>query len=452
MLGVDAAVIVLVYFLAYWIRFSGGLIPVKDIPPFMEYAKAVVLIVPVMIFVFRSYHLYSVRSPLSPLDEGFAVMKATSLLFLILMAVTFAYREFSYSRMVIVISWFLSIFAFLAARFVIRRAELWEKTRSQDQNRLLILGVNRNARKLIKYLQGNPRYGYRIVGVLSETRHPASMHLEGLPILGSIAGFDLIVDEMKIQEVVLADPAYSRETTTELMLKCESRMIGFRLVADFYGMVTSSVDIEHVGDVPLLGMKELPLDDVWNRITKRSFDIVLSAAGLLLLSPLLAVLSLIVKLADGGPVFYAQERLGQDGKSFRLLKFRTMKVNAEALTGPVWAKESDARVTAAGRIFRRLNLDELPQIWNVLAGDMSLVGPRPERPHFVDQFKDRIPRYMSRHKIKSGITGWAQVNGYRGNTSLTERIKYDLYYMENWSIHLDIKILLRTFWAFRNAY
>lgn len=451
-LGVDALVIIGAYFLAYWFRFSGHWVSVTDIPPFLEYAKAIVLIVPVMIFVFRSNHLYSVRSPLSPMDEFFAVIRATSLLFLIVMAMTFAYREFSYSRIVILIAWCFSIVSVLLERFVIRKAEAFEKARKRDVNRLLILGINRNARKLIERIQASPRYDYKIIGILAQQKHDGEKHLESLPILGAFEDFDRVVEEFGITEVVLTEPNFPREKTTELMLKCESRMIGFRLVADFYGMVTSCVDIEYVGDVPLLGLKELPLDDVWNRIIKRSFDLVLSAAALILLFPLMALIGLIVKLSDGGPIFYGQERVGQDGESFNLYKFRTMKPDAEAQTGPVWAKEKDDRVTLAGKILRRLNLDELPQIWNVFRGDMSLVGPRPERPHFVDQFREMIPRYMARHKIKSGITGWAQVNGLRGNTSLKERVKYDVYYIENWSLFLDFKILVRTFTAFKNAY
>jgi exopolysaccharide biosynthesis polyprenyl glycosylphosphotransferase len=194
------------------------------------------------------------------------------------------------------------------------------------------------------------------------------------------------------------------------------------------------------------------LDDLWNRVVKRTFDLITAFLALILAVPIWLLVVVLIKLDDGGPVFYTQERVGRDGKIFNLLKFRTMRTNAEAVTGPVWAKLNDDRRTRAGDFLRRWNIDELPQLLNVLNGDMSMVGPRPERPHFIHQFRQSIPRYMSRHKIKSGLTGWAQVNGLRGNTSIQERIKYDLYYMENWSLLFDIEILMMTFFAFKNAY
>lgn len=448
----DAGAVAAAYFFAYWFRFQSGWVLIRDVPAFSSYGKALLVIVPVFLFMFKANHLYSVRSPLSRIDEFFAVIKASSAVFLICMAVSSAYREFTYSRIVIVVTWLLSMAMILFVRNLIRIGERKERKEKGQQVKLLIIGINRNARKLVKRFQEVQRAGYQVVGVLSEAAHEGEKHLEGVPILGDVDSFEKLVEQYKIGEVILADPDFSRERTAEIMLKCESRMIAFKLVADFYGLVTSRVDVEYVSDVPLLGLKELPLDDVWNRAAKRIFDAGFSAVGLAACVPFLLVIALLVKISDRGPVLYRQERVGEDGKSFNLLKFRTMKSDAEAATGPVWASEDDDRVTAVGKVLRRTNLDELPQLWNVLMGDMSLVGPRPERPHFVEQFKDEIPRYMARHKIKSGITGWAQVHGLRGNTSLKERIKYDLYYVENWSLLLDIKILLMTFTAFKNAY
>lgn len=448
----DAAVVLAAYLFAYWLRFHSHWVPIRDVPSLSQYLKALLLIVPMLLFMFRNYHLYSSRSPLNRIDEFFTVIKATTLVFLLSMALTFAYRDFTYSRIVVVMTWLLSMVGIIVARNGLRISERKERKRRGDETRLLIVGINRNARKLAKRFQEAPRAGYRVIGILSQQVHQGAKHLEGAPILGSLADFERVVEGHKIDEVILSDPELSRKQTTELMLQCESRMVSFKLVADFYGLVTSRVDIDYVSDVPLLGLKELPLDDVWNRIAKRAFDIIFSFLGLLVSVPLGIPIALLIKLADGGPVFYPQERVGQDGKVFQLMKFRTMRKDAESKTGPVWAGEHDERVLPAGKILRRTNLDELPQLWNVLKGEMSLVGPRPERPHFVEQFKYEIPRYMARHKIKSGITGWAQVNGLRGNTSLRERIKYDLYYMENWSLMLDVKILLLTALAFRNAY
>jgi len=279
--------------------------------------------------------------------------------------------------------------------------------------------------------------------------------------------------------VILTDPKLSREKTAELMLCCEERFIHFKVVADLYGMVTSAVEVQYMNTIPILGLKALPLDDLWNRMVKRVFDLAGSTIGLVLLTPLFVLAAIWIKIEDGGPVFYKQERIGRGGKPFNLIKFRTMRPDAEAETGPVWASASDDRKTRIGALLRKTNIDELPQLWNVLVAEMSLVGPRPERPHFVEKFKTEIPRYMARHSLKSGITGWAQVHGYRGhadithkgrkkikmgiqdrdnvevkeeNQLLTERIQLDLYYAENWSLLFDFEITLRTLISYKNAF
>jgi exopolysaccharide biosynthesis polyprenyl glycosylphosphotransferase len=212
------------------------------------------------------------------------------------------------------------------------------------------------------------------------------------------------------------------------------------------------MDMQSLNDIPLLGIGKWPLDLFWNRVLKRAEDIIVSAVGLVVSSPVIAVAAIFIKKSSPGPVFYKQERCGEDNKAFNLYKLRTMPVEAEKETGPVWTVEDDPRCTSACSFLRRHNLDELPQLWNVLTGDMSIVGPRPERPHFVEKFKANVGRYMLRHVSKPGMTGWAQVNGLRGNTSIEERIKYDLYYLENWSLAFDLKIMLRTFFAKENAY
>jgi exopolysaccharide biosynthesis polyprenyl glycosylphosphotransferase len=237
-----------------------------------------------------------------------------------------------------------------------------------------------------------------------------------------------------------------------IIFECEKRMVEFRLVADLLGMVTSQVDMRTIDGVPLLGLKETPLAESYNRFIKKVTDVIFSTIGLIIISPLLLIITLLVKLSSPGPVFYLQKRIGEDGRRFAMIKFRTMVENAEKGVGRVWAQKDDPRRTKVGAFLRRYNLDELPQLINVLRGEMSLVGPRPERPHFVGKFKEDIPRYMARHKIKSGMTGWAQVNGLRGNTSIEERTKYDIYYIEKWSLAFDLKILFMSIFAIKNAY
>jgi exopolysaccharide biosynthesis polyprenyl glycosylphosphotransferase len=261
-----------------------------------------------------------------------------------------------------------------------------------------------------------------------------------------------VISKLDIEEVILTDVEMSRSRMMEIILDCEKHMAEVRIVADLLGMVTSQVDMRTIDGVPLLGLKESPLSEGFNRFVKRAMDIAISITGLAVLSPFLLIVAALVKSGSPGPVFYFQKRVGEDGRRFAIIKFRTMVHNAEKGTGPVWASENDPRRTRLGTFLRSTNIDELPQLINVLKGDMSLVGPRPERPHFVGKFKRDIPRYMARHRIKSGMTGWAQVNGLRGNTSIEERTKYDLHYVENWSIMFDIKIILMSVFAMKNAY
>lgn len=441
------------FLIAYQLRFSGLIVPTdKGIPSIEAYFRAMVFVVPTFLIIFRVYQLYRPERHIRRVYELLNVVKAITMAIIFLMALTFIYREFTYSRIVLLFAWIFSILLCCAGRYFLIQFEYRLRRKSKDREQALLIGASRHSRDLIRWSKENPHYGQDIIGILTHQNLSEGKHIDGVPILGDLGDLDQMISSHRIHEVILTDPTVSREVAADLMLKCESKMIGFKLVADFYGLITHHVDVEYISNVPLLGLKSLPLDDLWNRAVKRIFDLILSFLLLLLLSPLLLFIAVAVKLYDRGPVLYQQERVGQDGKCFNLYKFRTMSVDAEKKTGPVWAQSNDSRVTPVGKMLRRMNLDEFPQLWNVLTGNMSLVGPRPERPHFVEQFKDQIPRYMARHKIKSGLTGWAQIHGLRGNTSLEERIKYDLYYMENWNVMMDVEILFATLFAFKNAY
>jgi exopolysaccharide biosynthesis polyprenyl glycosylphosphotransferase len=301
----------------------------------------------------------------------------------------------------------------------------------------------------LRNIRQNPRWGYEVIGFLS--RHEENQkEINGLPVLGDISRLEEVLEKKRPDEVVLAIAGLSHEKMVQLIAECEKYLALFKLVPDMFEIITSKVDIFDIDGIPLLGLKELPLEYAWNRFVKRVVDMVGSVIGLIISAPLYIVIAPLIKFTSPGPVFYKQARCGEDGRGFTLYKFRTMYQDAEQKTGPVWAKVDDPRCTWVGKFLRGFYLDELPQLINVLKGDMSLVGPRPERPSFVEQFKDDIPRYMSRHLVKSGVTGWSQVNGLRGNTPLRERIKYDMYYIENWSIWFDLKILFMTIFAKKN--
>ncbi len=452
LIALDTASIVTGVLASYWIRFFSGKIPLLlAVPPLEWYTRALGIITGVFLLALHSEQLYNMDRPRSASEECGAVFWGVTKAVFALMALTFLAREFSYSRATLILAWglitgFLIIERLLFGRFF----SAWKNARGQVR-RVLLVGQNPAAGRILQQLQNNPRWGYRLIGrVETESAKPASG--TGLRSLGSLAHIPEILQQHQVTDLLLLDPLLPREQIGSIVLACEKEMVSFRMLPDIIGMMTIPLSVEQWTGLPLLGIKMPPLDDPWNRFQKRVMDITVSLIALVILLPLLILIALAVRFESNGPVFYRQERLGQDGKIFRILKFRTMRANAEAATGPVWAQQNDPRRTALGGFLRRTNLDELPQLWNVLSGEMSLVGPRPERPHFVNQFKEEIPRYMARHRIKSGITGWAQIHGLRGDTSIEERTRYDLYYAERWSLTLDLLIMARSLGAVKNAY
>ncbi len=449
----DMLAIAMAFGATFHLRFLTGFIPVaKGVPAFQLYAQVLLVAFPVFLWIFKRYGLYDARRSMRRIEEIFTVIKAVSFAILLLTALTFFYRRLTYSRIYLLLVWGASIFFVSLIRYFLIQWEYKRKAQRKDITKVMLIGADHNARSIIQWAKTNMHYGHEVIAVLSKDSNLIGKHIEGSPVVGICDDSEKFIESVKPDMVILVDPTFSRAKIADLVAICEDQLCDFKVAADFYGLMTRTVDVEYISRVPLLGFKVLPLDKVWNRVFKRTFDIVVTLLLIIFSAPFWILTMIAVKIDDGGPIFYAQERMGRDGKVFKVLKFRTMRVDAEKETGPVWARPNDNRRTGMGNFLRRWNIDELPQFWNVLRGDMTLVGPRPERPHFVSQFRETIPRYMARHKIKSGITGWAQVNGYRGNTSIHERIKYDLYYMENWSLMFDIKILFMTLFAYKNAY
>jgi Undecaprenyl-phosphate glucose phosphotransferase len=286
-------------------------------------------------------------------------------------------------------------------------------------------------------------FGFQVVGFVDDRAGGDHIGYRGLPLLGTLAEVGDIAQRERIDHLYVALPLEEHTKLLDLVEITSRECIDVKVVPDLLQFITLRARLEDLDGLPIININDVPLQG-FNAWLKRVIDIVLSAGALLVMGIPLAIIAALVKWTSSGQVFYTQERMGLDGKAFTVYKFRSMYEGAEERTGPIWAREDDPRATPVGRWLRRLDLDELPQFWNVLKGDMSIVGPRPERPFFVEQFKHRIPQYMLRHKVKAGITGWAQVNGWRGNTSLEKRIEYDLYYIENWSVTLDLKIMWLT--------
>lgn len=451
----DAIAIFAGFMLAVYIRFDTGWVPLKHelLPPRELYWYGSGIATLLFLFIFRALHLY-VRPQLGGFGDKIPrIVRATGSSILLAIALAFVIRtDPPFSRVVAGISFFTATLLVLLERWLLFRLEIHIARKRETVNRVIVIGTDAVAARLKQMLEHEPRLRSHVTGFLSTGQETPDASIPRDLIRGGVDALEKLVDQGEVDQVILADTSLPHLRMADIILCCERALVSFLMVPDIFGVLTSKVDVQHVGDVPLLGVSMWPLDFFWNRVAKRIEDVLGGLVGLVVSAPVILVAAPLIKSSSPGPVFYRQDRCGERGKSFTILKLRTMPVDAEEQTGPVWATAEDPRRTKVGAFLRRHNLDELPQFWNVLKGDMSLVGPRPERPVFVEQFKEDISRYMWRHAHKPGITGWAQVNGLRGNTDLRERIKYDLYYLENWSLALDFKILVKTFFARKNAY
>jgi len=442
----DILVTAVSFLLAYYIRFHIQHVPAEYIPAFHPYLKLLIIVIPVWLISLSYHGLYKQRNSfISPIDKIYLIFKAVLFATLVLMATTFLYRQFSYSRLTFVYSSGLNFLCIAFMSMAIRKIQIAAIKRGFGIRNVIIVGTDETAKAIASKIQKHVAMGYKIIGYVSDKETGSSE--SDLKILGGISEIPEIAKEKNIDKIIFASPNVSNKDTLDIILKCTELNVDFTIVPGVYEIVTSRVNVADIDGIPVIGLKESPLQGL-NLLLKRTFDLILSAVLLIILSPLLLALLIAIKLNSNGPVLYKQERIGKDNKIFTMYKFRSMRTDAEEHTGPVWAQEKDPRRTKVGTFIRKMSFDELPQLLNVIRGNMSLIGPRPERQFFVEQFKNGIIGYMSRHRIKPGITGWAQVNGLRGNTSIAERTKYDLYYIENWSMAFDMKILVRTILEF----
>ena len=442
----DTAMVELAFFLAYWMR---RLIPwpnqAQGLGGFSDYAGVVLAQAVSVLGVFVLSRLYRLTRGPSRVDEFYSIIAFTTvgtLMGVALVSLLFKNSplELDYSRGMIFYGWGLTILFVTAGRVVHGQVRARLRRQGWGRDRVLVVGTGEVGRMIFQKVQSNPGLGYEGAGFVAADGEDGTA--SAVPILGHASELARIIDEHQIDEVIIALPEATHQEILMLISECERGKVVIRVFPDVFQIMASQVSIGDLGGLPLLTVRDIALRG-WKRTAKRLMDMVGASVGLVLISPLMMLMAILVKLDSRGPVFYAQERMGLDARPFRMLKFRSMRQDAEAY-GPGWTVEDDPRVTRLGRIIRRLNVDELPQFVNVLVGEMSLVGPRPERPVYVNQFRRSIPRYMDRHWEKAGMTGWAQVNGLRGDTSIVERTKYDLWYIENWSLLLDVKIVIRT--------
>jgi len=452
----DAFLAISAFIIAYTLRFHTGLIPItKGTPPLRQYVNLLPFIAALVPLAFNLQGLYRLRRGRSRVDDFFAVFVGSILAVVFGIVATLYVQTYfattaarargiwEVSQVVWAIFLVLNTLLTFASRELVREVLERRWRAGIGLKRILIAGSSELGRLVADKILEHRELGYQIIGFVDDRAADDHLGYRGLPLLGTLAEAPEIAARESIDHLYVALPPEQHVKMLELIENTSQEMIDVKVVPDLLQVIALRARLEDLDGVPVININDVPLQGL-NSAVKRLIDIGMSAVALVIAAIPLALIAALVKLTSRGPVFYTQERMGLDGKPFMIHKFRSMYVDAEAATGPVFASNNDPRRTPFGRFLRRTNVDELPQLWNVLKGEMSIVGPRPERPWFVKEFKDRIPQYMLRHKVKAGITGWAQVNGWRGNTSIEKRIEYDLYYIENWSVRLDLKIMWLT--------
>jgi len=440
----DVPVIYASLWTAFWVRFhSGWFATLQGVPSAHHYERTFLLVSVLWFAIFSFAGLYRNRVRFG-IEQVFYIVRTVLLATAAVLVGVFFYRDFSYSRLTVLLAvgsttLFVAVFHLLKREFQFRLQQ-----RGIGVGRVLVVGSGELGVDCYKRLDREKvLLGYQLVGLCGDEKPPSGEGSPTIPHVGPLADVETVVEHHGVTDVFLTLPPTSPQHALEVLHRLEGLGVRISIVPGIYSIITSSLQVTDVAGMPVVNLGPLALHGVggW---CKSAFDRTVAAVGLVVLSPVFLLVALLIKLDSRGPVFYAQERVGLDGRHFTIFKFRSMRVDAEHETGPVWATLDDPRKTRLGEFLRKYSIDELPQLYNVLCGDMSLVGPRPERPFFVEKFKQEIPQYMDRHVVKTGITGWAQVNGLRGQCPIEERTRYDIWYIENWSFWLDILILLRT--------
>ncbi|MBI3733349.1 MAG: undecaprenyl-phosphate glucose phosphotransferase [Chloroflexi bacterium] len=444
LLALDGALIGVAFYLAHRLRINAEYPRPQNIPNFRFYIPMALVQEVCLIGMFFFYRLYHRKRSASHVDEVSAIFGAVSVGTIISTAViSFAFKsDMDYPRLMIVYAWALT-FVLIAMARILHTRMLWIlQARGFGETKVVIVGAGEAGRMIAQAINKSPELGYRLVGIIDDEPTNGEM---GVPWLGPTAQLNPLIEQYQIGEVFVAMPEASHEKILSIIADAQRDKVGIKVFPDLFQIISSPVGIGDLNGLPMVTLRDVALRG-WRLTLKRIMDIVVAAAALVITSPLMLFTAVLIKLDSPGPVFYPQIRMGLDAKPFKILKFRSMRADAEA-GGPGWTVKNDPRKTRLGAFLRKFHVDELPQFINVLIGDMSVVGPRPERPVFVEQFRRLVPRYMERHIEKAGITGWAQVNGLLGDTSIAERTKYDLYYIENWSLAFDLKIMARTVWV-----
>lgn len=456
MVIIDAAITAASFILAYCFKFyllGDG--PGLGVLPLSDYLTLLPVVIPIYVFLYYVCDVYAPKRTVRRRFEIFGIIKANTIGIVALIIVLYMIiREINFSRSVIGFFYVFNVFFTSCFRLGLRRGLRTIRKKGYNLKHILLVGYSRAAEEYIDRLQDNPQWGYVACGILDD-HIPAGTTYKGVKVLGRLGNLEVILPENKLDEIAISLSLKDYEHLEGIVAICEKSGVHTKFIPDYNSLIPSKPYTEDLMGLPVINIRYVPLTNTGNIIIKRIIDVVGASVGIVITSPIMLISALLVKFTSPGPVIFKQERVGLHNKAFYMYKFRSMERQAPGEEKKAWTVRDDPRVTPVGKILRRTSVDELPQLFNILKGDMSLVGPRPERPLFVEKFKEEIPRYMVKHQVRPGLTGWAQVNGLRGDTSIRKRIEYDIYYIENWTVWFDLKIILMTFFTGfinKNAY
>jgi len=452
----DALVIAGSYVLAWFILF--GVRGETGVLPHQIYFEALLFVVPVYLILNSLFGLYAPKRISGRRAEFYNIFRANTIGLLLFTLILFLGSKnqylYHFSRRLVLLFYLFSIIFETLERYGIRFILRSMRKQGFNQKHILLIGYSHAAEGYIDRIRSNPQWGYQIRGILDDHKE-RGFEYHGIKVIGTIANLSTILGFNSLDEIAITLSLKEYEKLKDIVKECEKSGVHTKFIPDYYNVIPTIPYMEDLDGLPVINIRHVPLTELHNAIPKRIVDIIGSIVGLVLFSPVMLVVAIAVKTTSKGPVIFAQERVGLHNKPFQMYKFRSMYVQTEEEEAKEWTTQNDPRVTKVGKFIRKTSMDELPQFWNVLIGNMSLVGPRPERPFYVEKFKEEIPHYMIKHQVRPGLTGWAQVNGFRGDTSIEKRIEYDLYYIENWTMGFDFKIMFLTvFKGFvnKNAY
>lgn len=458
----DACIIAASYLLTYYLRFYVfiyifdffKLNPKERFYDMWVYADRLKFIVPVYLFIYYFSHLYTPKRSKRTWTEIYNLLMANTFGIAFFGLFLYLTKEQYFSRKFLGLFVVLNVIMCVAARMIIFQIMRMARRKGYNLKHVLLVGYGHSAEAYIDRIFANPQWGYYIHGILDDNIEIGTMY-KRVPVIGSISHLEAFLTKMDLDEIAITLSVSEYDKLEAIVAICEKSGVHTKFIPDYYSYIPTEPYTEDLFGLPVINIRNVPLSNTYNRVLKRLVDIFGAIVALIIFGIPMLIVSFLIKLSSPGPVFFSQVRIGKHNKEFKMYKFRSMEVQSDKEEKKAWTTKHDPRVTGIGKFIRKTSIDEFPQFFNVLKGDMSLVGPRPERPFFVDKFKEEIPRYMIKHQVAPGLTGWAQINGYRGDTSIRKRIDHDLYYIENWTLGLDFKIIFLTFFKGfinRNAY